>query len=188
MIVVGIAVAVAAGAFHVRIDSAVGPIALLLFAAGFLWLVLHIRYRFVFRTEAVAVPGGLTRADIPRVIEAPAGVIVGEPQLVVTLPTRCLAGWIGRCRVEFYAAGLQIWKGPQRPEPRWQFSYKDLLQAESVVLSSSGARNSQDQYSLRLIAARPRMAFLFGSAFANRDTQLMLSELGKHGVPTFTES
>jgi hypothetical protein len=74
------------------------------------------------------------------------------------------------------------------PEPRWQFSYTDLLQAESVVMEASGSRNSRDQYSLRLVAAQPRMAFLFGNSFTNRDTQMMLEELRKHGVPTFTEA
>jgi hypothetical protein len=55
-------------------------------------------------------------------------------------------------------------------------------------MEASGSRNSQDQYSLRVIAARPRMAFLFGNAFTNRDTQIMLEELRKHGVRTFTEA
>jgi hypothetical protein len=32
------------------------------------------------------------------------------------------------------------------------------------------------------------MAFLFGNAFTNRDTQMMLEELRKHGVRTFTEA
>jgi len=108
--------------------------------------------------------------------------------LVVKLPARNLAGRLGKCRVEFYATGIQIWKGPNHPEPRWQFPYKDLLQAESVVMEASGSRNSRDQYSLRLIAAHPRMAFLFGSSFTNRDTQTMLEELRKHGVQTFTEA
>jgi len=32
------------------------------------------------------------------------------------------------------------------------------------------------------------MAFLFGNSFANRDTQMMLEELRKQGVRTFTDA
>ncbi len=187
VIVAGIGMAIVAAAAHVHDDSVLGTFILLAFAAGLLWLVLYFRYRFVFRGAAVHVEGGLSKADIPRVIDAP-GVVSGEPDLVVTLPARYLPGRLGKCRVEFYATGIQIWKGPDHPVPRWQFSYPDLLQAESVVMEASGSRNSRDQYSLRLITAQPRMAFLFGNSFTNRETQMMLEELRKHGVRTFTEA
>jgi len=186
-VLVGIGMAIVAGAFHARIDSVLGALVILLFATGLLWLVLYVRYGLMFRAAAVQVQDGLAKADIPRVIDAP-GLVDGEPELVVKLPARYLRGRLGKCRVEFYATGIQIWKGPDHPEPRWQFSYTDLLQAESVVMEASGSRNSRDQYSLRLIAAQPRMAFLFGSSFTNRDTQTMLEELRKHGVRTFTEA
>jgi hypothetical protein len=185
-ILVVIGVAIVGAALHVRNDSVLEAFILPLFALGIVWLVLYVRYRFIFRTTAVQVQGGLDKADIPSVIDAP-GLVDGAPELVVELPARYLRGRLGKCRVEFYATGIQIWKGPDHPQPRWQFSYDDLLQAESVVIEASGSRNSRDQYSLRLIAAQPRMAFLFGNSFTNRDTQLMLEELGKHGVRTFTE-
>lgn len=187
VILLGVAAAVAAGAWHWQLDEFFGVLVVLVFATGLLWLILYWRYRFVFRTEAVRVPGGLGRAEIPRVVEAPAGVIRGEPELVVTLSAHYLGGRLGKCRVEFYAAGVQISRGREHPEPRWQFSYQDLLQAESVVLEASGGRNSRDQYAFRLIAAQPRMAFLFGNSLTDRDPQLMLTELRKHGVRTFTE-
>jgi hypothetical protein len=183
----GIGVAIVGAEFHIQNDSVLGAFVLLLFATGVAWLVLYVRYRYMFRAAAVEIQDGLAKADIPRVIDAP-GLADGEPELIVKLPARYLPGRLGKCRVEFYATGIQIWKGPDHPEPRWQFSYNDLLQAESVVTEASGGRNSKDQYSLRLIAAQPRMAFLFGSSSTNRDTQLMLDELGKHGVRTFTEA
>jgi hypothetical protein len=55
-------------------------------------------------------------------------------------------------------------------------------------MESSGTRNSRDQYSLRLIAAQPRMGFLFGNSFTSSDSQLMLEALRKHGVRTFNET
>jgi hypothetical protein len=149
-----------------------------------LWFVLYIRYRFMFRAAAVEVPNGLSKAHIPHVIDAP-GIVSGQPELVVDLPARYLPGRLGKCRVEFYASGIQIWKGSEHPEPRWQFAYEDLLQAEAVVMHSTGSRDSHDQYSLRLIAAQPRMAFLFGNSFTSSDSRLMLEELHKHGVRTF---
>jgi hypothetical protein len=187
VMLVGIGVAIFGGASHFRDDSVLGAFIVLLLATGLLWYVLYFRYRFMFRSAAVEVQDGLAKADIPRIIDAP-GLISGEPELVVKLRAWYLPGRLGKCRVEFYATGVQIWKGPNHPEPRWQFPYKDLLQAESVVMEAMGTRNSQDQYSLRLIAGQPRMAFLFGNSFTNRDTQVMLEELRKHGVRTFTEA
>lgn len=186
VIVVGIGVAMVGRASHFQDDSVLGAFVVLLFAIGLLWYVLYFRYRFIFRSAAVEVQDGLAKADVPRVIDAP-GLVSGEPEVVVKLPAWYLPGRLGKCRVEFYATGVQIRKGPNHPEPRWQFPYLDLLQAESVVMEAMGTRNSKDQYSLRLIAAQPRMAFLFGSSFTNRDTKVMLEELRKHGVRTFTE-
>jgi hypothetical protein len=187
VMLLGIGIAIVGAALHVQDDWVLGALILLLVATGLVWLVLYVRYRFMFGAAAVEVQDGLAKADIPRVIDAP-GLVEGEPELVVKLPARYLPGRLGKCRVEFYASGIQIWKGPDDPEPRWQFPYNDLLQAESVVMQASGSRNSQDQYSLRVIAARPRMAFLFGNAFTNRDTRMMLEELRKHGVRIFTEA
>jgi hypothetical protein len=189
--IAGMGIAVAMGASHAGSNSTLGALletVIVLFVAIMpLWLVLYIRYRFMFRAAAVEVPNGLSKAQIPRVIDAP-GIVSGEPELVVVLPARYLPGRLGKCRVEFYASGIQIWKGPEHPEPRWQFAYENLLQAESVVMESTGSRGSRDQYSLRLSAAQPRMAFLFGNSFTNSDSQLMLEELRKHGVRTFNEA
>jgi hypothetical protein len=187
VIVLGIGMAILEAAVHINYDSVLGTFVTLLFATGLLWLVLYLRYRIVFHDAAVQVRDGLAKADIPRVIDSP-GLVSGETELVVTLPARYLSGRLGKCRVEFYATGIQIWKGPNHPVPHWQFPYTDLLQAESVVIEASGARDSRDQFSLRLIAAHPRMAFLFGSSFTNHDVQMMLEELRKHGVQTFTEA
>jgi hypothetical protein len=189
--IAGMGIAVAMGATHAGHNSTLGTIlgtVIVLFMAIMpVWLFLYIRYRFMFRAAAVEVPNGLSKAQIPRVIDA-MGIASGEPELMVELPARYLPGRLGKCRVEFYASGIRIWKGPHHPEPRWQFAYEDLLQAESVVMESTGSRGSRDQYSLRLIAARPPMAFLFGNSFTTNDSQLMLEELRKHGVRTFNEA
>jgi hypothetical protein len=189
--IAGMGIAVAIGATHVGFNSTLGTLlgtVIVLFIAIMpLWFVLYIRYRFMFRAAAVEIPNGLSKAQMPRVIDA-RGIVSGEPELVVDLPARYLPGRLGKCRVEFYASGIQIWKGPEHPEPRWQFAYEDLLQAESVVMESTGSRGSHDQYSLRLIAAQPPMAFLFGNSFTSSDSQRMLEELRKHGVRTFNEA
>jgi hypothetical protein len=189
--IAGMGIAVAMGATHAGHNSTLGTLletVIVLFIAIMpLWLVLYIRYRFMFRAAAVEVPNGLSKAQIPRVIDA-IGIVSRQPELVVDLPAMYLRGRLGKCHVEFYVSGIQIWKGPEHPEPRWQFAYKDLLQAESVVMESTGSRGSRDQYSMRLIAARPPMAFLFGNSFASSDSQLMLEELRKHGVRTVNEA
>lgn len=189
--IAGMGIAVAIGATHVDFNSTLGTllgaVIVLFIAITPLWLVLYIWYRFMFRAAAVEVPEGLAKAQIPRVIDAP-GIVSGKPELVIDLPARYLRGRLGKCRVEFYASGIQIWKGPEHPEPRWQFAYEDLLQAESVVIESTGSRGSRDQFSMRLIAAQPRMAFLFGNSLTSSDSQLMLEELRKHEVRTFNEA
>jgi len=166
----------------------VGRGALLLIpAVAVLWIALYLRYRSIFRRTALEVEGGLAKPDIPRVVNAPAGVIAGDPEFVVSLPTRLLTGRVGKCRIELYSAGLQIWKGSNHPEPRWQFSYQDLLQVESVTLSSSGGRGSLDRRFVRLIADRPRMVFAFTPSWdTDRFADQLLTRLGDHGVRTFS--
>jgi len=159
------------------------------------WSSLFVRFRIVFLRDAINVPGGLPRAVMPQLVEASPGVIRGKPHLVVRMQTRCMIGKVGRCRIELFSDGLQIWKGPQYPELRWQFSYRDLLQAEcvDVVTPAAAMAGSPDQYLVRLIANQPRMAFLFGSVWfgtaggQNRSARLLINELRRHNVPVFDE-
>jgi hypothetical protein len=169
--------------------------ALILFGVvAALWSALFISFRISFLRDAVNVPGGLTRTDVPHVVDAAAGVIDGKPHVVVSMRTRCAIGAIGRCRVEFFSEGIQIWRGPRNPVPRWQFRYRDLLQAESIdVITPAAAMGSPDQYLVRLIANQPRMAFLFGSVWfgtaegQNRNARMLVNKLRQHRVPVFDD-
>lgn len=187
-VLVTLGAVVASGALGRAADAVIGICVVLMIATAALFLVVYERYRVIFMSEAVDVQGGLAKGDIPLVVDGPTGVAAGEPELVVSLPTRCLAGNLGKCRIEMYSDGLQIWKGPENPEPRWQFSYRDRLQAESVATTNLG-RYSRDQYFLRIVAARPRMVFVLGSTWlVNPGVTVMLSKLAEHRVPTFTET
>ena len=160
-------------------------VTLFLFAA--VWIAGVIGFRIVFLREAVKVPGGLPRSEIPMLVEASSGVISGEPELAVNAVARCLTGRIGRCRLEFYSSGLQISRGPDRPEPRWQFAYSDLAQAELLDVASSG-KTTVHQYYVRLVATRPRMAFLFKNTWRERNaTSLIFAKLGEHRVKSYSE-
>src|SRR5438445_219667 len=78
--VVGLAIS-RLGAFMIVIAIA------LLVMVGFavLWITLFVRFRASFLKDAVTVPGGLLAANLPPVIEAPAGVIGGAPQVAVRM-------------------------------------------------------------------------------------------------------
>jgi hypothetical protein len=164
------------------------PVSLsLLFVFMAVWIAGAIGFRIMFLREAVKVSGGPAKVDIPRVIDAPSTVITGEPELVVKMVTRCLTGRVGKCRLEFYPEGLQICRDRNHPEPRWLFAYADLKQAELVDVVANG-RVSVHQYYVRLIAARPRMAFLFGSQLStNQNAKVIYSKLADHKVPTSGE-
>jgi hypothetical protein len=99
---------------------------------------------------------------------------------------RCLFARFWRCRVELHEGGIQIWRGPRHPEPRWQFTYDDLLQAEGATLDAVGTRFSSDEHFVRLIVDMPRMAFLLGPAWsATPSSDDLLVKLSHHGVRTF---
>jgi hypothetical protein len=153
-----------------------------------IWIAVFIGLRVIFFRDAVKISNDSSDADIPLVVDAAGGVISGDPELVIKMRVRCTVGKLGRCRIELYADGLQIWKGPQSPVPRWQFAYRDLVQIEDVDLVSNG-RFTSHQYFVRLITAQPRMAFLIGNPLLrNEKTQLLLQKLREHHVPTVAES
>jgi hypothetical protein len=158
-----------------------------LFVFGAVWVAGLIGFRRVFLHEAVKVATGLPKSEIPMVVEAAGGVIAGQPELVVTTAARCLTGRIGKCLVEFYPGGVQISRGADRPEPRWQFAYADLAQAELLDVASTG-KTTVHQYYVRLIAANPRMAFLFKNTWSvSNATSLIFDKLREHGVTTYSE-
>jgi len=103
--------------------AALSVVLFFLFAAG--WLAMYVRFRLAFVRRAVEVLGHPQNAGVQRKVDVGTGVISGKPVLVVKMQTRCATGSLGRCRIELYSGGLQIWKGPERPEPRWQFAYGD---------------------------------------------------------------
>jgi hypothetical protein len=75
--------------------------------------------------------------------------------------------------------GIRIWRGPNHEEPSFSFVYADLLQAEMSTLLLG--RVSDAAY-VRLVAARPRMAFLISPRGWSRE---LVKRLGDHGVATF---
>jgi hypothetical protein len=170
-------------------------IGLILFVViGTVWSTQFVRFRATFLRDAVTVPSGLPATNMPKIIQASDGVISGTPKLVVKMQTRTATGSIGRCRIELYSHGIQIWKGPKHPEPRWQFAYRDLMQAECVdIITPAAAMGSPDQYLVRLITNQPRIAFLFGSVWfgtaqgQNRNARLLINRLRQHRVPAFDE-
>ena len=163
-------------------EGVLGLSMIVTFGLALVWLGVMYGFRFMFFHDAVRVPGSPPPSRIPRVIDAP-GVISGEAEWAIRIATRCTAGKFGRCWVELYADGMQIWKGPERAEPRWQFAYSNLLQAESVDLSITTRNGDQHQYFVRLIVDMPRMAFLFGSHWLpNKNVGRLADELGRRGV------
>jgi hypothetical protein len=192
---VPVTLAVLAGSFHSDqpVSDAFFHAAVIAVPTLFLlWIALHVAFRLTFYRDAVRAPGQGPPGGMPRVLDAPAGVISGEPELVLKMQTRCSFGKLGTCLIELYSDGLQISRGPQHPEPRWQFPYRDLLQAESVDLVSSGAKGtSVSQRFVRVITDQPRMVFLFGTNLwwlQNQKAQLLVTKLREHQVPTFAES
>jgi len=152
-----------------------------------LWLFVFIWFRFAFYREAVRVTGAPPPKSVPRVVKAADGVIDGPLEMVLLMRTRSTAGRHGNCRVEFYAGGIQV-KHPRYPEPCWQFSYANLVHAESIKLTSVGRMTSTRNF-VRLVTARPRMAFFFGNSwFMNRAVPVLVEKLRQHGVTTFDET
>lgn len=156
------------------------------------WLALHVGFRVMFYRDAVKVPGQLPIAEMPRVVDAPAGAISGQPELILKMQTHCSIGKVGKCSLELYRDGLEVSRGPKHPEPRWQFLYQNLVQAESVDLVSVGTRGSEIHQSfVRVITDPPRMAFLFGANMwwlQNQKAEMLVNKLREHHVQTFAES
>lgn len=148
----------------------------------------YYRFRALFFRDAVTIPGGLPPDQIPRVVDASAGVITGQPDFAVKTQTRSTIGKLGKCWVEFYPGGIQISKGPDHPEPRWQFAYSDILQAEVADITSTGRMGTTHRYSVRMVTSKPRMGFLFGgSLFQNSKTQALAGKLREHKVTLLNE-
>ncbi len=143
-------------------------------------------FRYMFFRDAVKIPGAAPRSQIPNAVDTP-GVVVGQPEWSIKLATRGSMGKVGRCWIELYAKGIQIWNS-DHPEFRWQFAYGDLLQAESVDLVANTKSGEVHQHLARLVVDRPRMAFLFGSHwFRNNDAPVLVTKLRAHNVPTADE-
>lgn len=159
-------------------DTAAG----LILGGALLWIVVvmsfYVRYALILFRAALQVPSGASPQELPPVVE-PATPLMGQ-EFDRYARVKTLLGRAGRCRIELYRNGIRIWRGPSHPEPSWSFVYTDLLQAEVVTLLG-GSRGPAPSY-LRLIAARPRMAFLISSKSWTGD---LIKRLGAHDVPTF---
>ena len=151
------------------------------------WVGAYYGMRFLFFRDAVRVAGAVPRSAIPRTITA-AGVAEGQAEWAIRLATRGSMGRVGRCWIELYPSGIQVWKGAGHAEPCWQFAYGDLLQAESVDMISITKSGELHQFFVRLLVDRPRMAFLFGSHWRrNADAPMLAQKLRDHGVSTLSE-
>jgi hypothetical protein len=143
---------------------------------------LYWRYHTIWLSEALHVPSGTPREELPRNVES-ARPLVGVLEFDLRTGVRTLLGRVVGCRTELYNNGLRIWRGPGFAEPSWSFLYSDLVQAECVTLSG-GAKYSPSTTFVRLIAAQPRMAFVISSG--NLTDELLL-RLRNHRVITVAE-
>jgi len=139
---------------------------------------LYLRYYRMLFSAALSVPSGAARDEVPPVVVA-TEALEGE-EFVGHARVKTLRGRAGRCRIEVYANGIRIWRGSGHTEPSWSFLYIDIVQAEVVTLL--GGARTPDQSYLRLVAARPRMAFIISS---RRWTADLIRRLARDGVPTF---
>jgi hypothetical protein len=162
-------------------DTAAG----LILGGALLWIVVvmsfYVRYALILFRAALQVPSGASWEELSLVVE-PATPLTGQ-EFDRYARVKTLLGRAGRCRIELYSNGIRIWRGPSHPEPSWSFVYTDLLQAEVVTLLG-GSRGPAPTY-LRLIAQRPRMAFLISTKSRTGD---FIVRLGAHGVATFGAS
>jgi hypothetical protein len=148
--------------------------------AGVGWFVtvmgLYLRYYVTFIRAALEVPEGVSRAELPRVVEA-AGPLQGE-QFTRTARVKTVLGRSLRCRIDVYGNGIRIWRGPHHAEPSFSFLFTDILQAElATIVVSRGSVNY-----VRLVASQPRTAFLISSG---RSSLELVRYLGAHDVRTF---
>lgn len=140
-------------------------------------LGLYFRYYLTFIGAALQVPSGVSRAELPRVVEA-TRPLEGE-EFAGRVRVKTVLGRSVNCRIELYSNGIRIWRGPSHEEPSFSFVYTDLLQAEiSTLLVGRGPTAAY----VRLVAARPRMAFLISPRGWSRE---LVKRLGDHGVATF---
>lgn len=148
--------------------------------AGAGWFVtvlgLYFRYYRTFISAALRVPDGVSRAELPRVVEA-ASPLQGEV-FAKRARVKTVLGWSVKCRIEMYRNGMRIWRGPGHEAPSFSFLYGDLLQAEMATIVVSRGTVSY----VRLVASQPRMAFLISSG---RSSTELVRYLGAHDVPTF---
>lgn len=152
-----------------------------------LWIGAYVGFRAMFFRDAARVEGAVPRSAIPGVIDTP-GVFTGTAEWAIRLPARGSMGRVGKVWIELYPDGIQIWKGPDKPWPRWQFSYRNLLQAESVDVVATTKNGEIHQHFVRVIVDMPRLVFLFGSHWwRNKDAPVLADKLRQHGVPTVTE-
>jgi hypothetical protein len=159
-------------------DTAAGVI----LGGALVWVVttigLYLRYYRMVLSTTLSIPSGAARDEVLPVVMTTAA-LEGE-EFVGKASVKTLLGRAGRCRIELYANGIRIWRGPSHTEPSWSFLYIDIVQAEVVTLL--GGARTPDQSHLRLVAARPRMAFIISS---RRWTDDLIRRLAAHGVPTF---
>jgi hypothetical protein len=193
-IVVPISLAVLAGLFHGSRAASDALLSAALIAIPVLlavWVALHVGFRVAFYRDAVTLPGRTVASDVPRSVEAPPGIIAGEPELVLEMRVRSSVGRLGTCSITAYQTGLEISKAGQS-EPRWQFAYHNVMQAESVdIVITSSRGNTARQTFVRLITDRPPMVFLLGTPWwqlQNRKAEQLVDKLREHGVTTFAES
>lgn len=155
------------------------------------WIAVHLGFRVTFYRDAVTIPGWTAPTDAQPVVEAAAGVIAGEPELILKMQARSSAGRLGTGSIALYAAGLEISRDG-KSKPKWQFAYRDVLQAESVEIAMTSTRGrTARQNFVRLITDQPRMVFLFGTPWwwlQNRKAEQLIGKLREHGITTFAES
>jgi hypothetical protein len=176
--------AIAIGAHWLDVNPAVGATAVAAFIAlAFIWMGLWFRYRHVFFREALRVPDGLAKPAIPRVVQAPSDISAGMPLAMAKLRVRTLSGRAGKCQIQLFEQGLQIWRGPNHPVPRWQFEYSQVALAEPVQIETPKGPNP---VYLRLVIGQPRMVFLCGPTLnLDRDLGPVLKALSERGVQAF---
>jgi hypothetical protein len=177
---------VIAGATHwLSVPGAAGAGAFGIFVVlGGVFLVLWYRYRLIFFREALRVPGGLAKSQIPRSIDPAQNVVDGVAVVASRLRVRTLAGRAGSCQIELYDHGMQIWRGPRHAEPRWRFAYSEVALAEPVAIEQP---KGPDAGYLRLVLKHPPMAFLCGpTRDLSRDVIPLLAKMREKGVEAFT--
>lgn len=173
-------------------DAFFAAAALAAVVLGLAWVFLYVRFRALFLRDAVKLAGA-SRASLPLVVESPQ-LVPGKPEVVVTMPVRTALGRHGKCQIELYGEGIRIWRGVERPEPRWELPYTAIVQVEAVdVVSVESMYNNNTETFVRLIAERPRIALLFGGGWIsfvarqNGQAMLLMRHLEHHGVVSFDD-